>query len=113
MSHLTNLVKMGITHKGFALIDILQPCVTFNYKNTFGWYRERLYKLEEETDYDPGNKQAAFDKAQEWGERIPIGVIYRKERATFEEQLPALKKGPLVKQELEPRQIEELLDELL
>ena len=47
-------------------------------------------------------KLAAFSKAQEWGERIPIGVIYRKERPTFEKQLPALNKGPLVKQKLYP-----------
>ena len=105
---------MGITHQGFALIDVLQPCVTFNHKNTFSWYRERVYKLEEEANYDPGDKLAAFSKAQEWGDRIPIGVIYRKERPTFEEQLPALNKGPLVKQKLyPPRHIESLLKEFM
>ena len=111
--HLVNLIKKGITHKGFALIDILQPCPSFNHKNTYSWYRERVYKLEEEANYDPGNKAAAFDKAQEWGERIPIGIIYRKELLTFEEQLPALSKGPLVKQKIEPGQVEGLLNEFL
>ncbi len=111
--HLASVIKMGITHQGFALIDVLQPCVTFNHKNTFSWYRERVYKLEEEANYDPGDKLAAFSKAQEWGDRIPIGVIYRKERPTFEEQLPALNKGPLVKQKLEPRHIESLLEEFM
>jgi len=113
VEHLTSLIKMGITHRGFALIDILQPCVIFNSKNTYGWYRERAYKVEDETNYDPGNKALALAKAQEWGDRIPIGVIYREERPTFEEQLPALSKGPLVKQKTEPGQIEDLLDEFL
>jgi len=113
VSHLVNLIKKGITHKGFALIDILQPCPSFNHKNTFGWYRERVYKLEEEANYDPSNRAAAFDKAQEWGERIPTGIIYRKELLTFEEQLPALSKGPLVKQKIEPGQVEKLLNEFL
>jgi 2-oxoglutarate ferredoxin oxidoreductase subunit beta len=96
---------------GFALIDILQPCVSFNHRNTYQWYRERAYKLEEERGYDPGDKSAAFAKAQEWEERIPIGLIYRKERPVYEDGIPALKERPLVKQELTPSRFEELLDE--
>jgi 2-oxoglutarate ferredoxin oxidoreductase subunit beta len=113
IDHLTSLLKMGITHKGFALIDILQPCVSFNFKNTFAWYQQRVYKLGE--DYDPTNKAAAFEKAQEWGDRIPLGVIYRAERPTYEEQIPALSKGPLVRQkiEIEPAEAEKLLDEFI
>ncbi|MFC1940944.1 hypothetical protein ACFLWL_00820 [Chloroflexota bacterium] len=63
-----------------------------------------MYKLERESGYDSGDKLAAFAKAQEWGDRIPIGVIYRQERVTFEEQLPALGKGPLVRQRIEPNE---------
>jgi 2-oxoglutarate ferredoxin oxidoreductase subunit beta len=110
--HLAELIKQGIQHKGFALIDILQPCVTFNRKNTYDWYRERVYKLNE-TDYDPSNKPAAFEKAQEWGIHIPIGIIYKKEKTTFEEQIPALKKGTLVRQKIDPNQIEKLLQEFV
>ena len=113
VEHLVSLIKAGITHKGFALIDILQPCVSFNHKNTYSWYRERVYRLEDQVNYDLSDKAAALNKAQEWGDRIPIGVIYRKELPTFEEQLPALKKGPLVKQKIEPGQLERLLDEFL
>ena len=54
-----------------------------------------------------------FKKAQEWGDRIPIGVIYHKEFPTFEEQLPALQKGALVKQAIDPTRVEKLLDEFL
>lgn len=112
IEHLSGLIRLGIEHKGFALIDVLQPCVVFNHKNTYAWYRERVYKLEE-NGYDPGSKMAAFEKAQEWGDRIPIGVIYRKDRATFEERLPALTRGPLARRRLDPMQVEKLLDEFL
>ena len=112
IEHLAGLIKAGILYKGFALIDILQPCPTFNKKNTYAWYRERVYKLDE-TGYDSGNEMSAFEKAREWGDRIPIGVIYRRETSSFEEQVPALKKGPLVKQRIEPLQIERLLSEFI
>jgi len=112
VEHLSGLLKMGIEHCGFALIDILQPCVSFNHRNTFQWYRERVYKLEDQ-GYDPSDKTAAFAKAQEWGDRIPIGLIYRKERPVYEEQLLALKEMSLVKQKIDPSQFEALLDEFI
>ena len=112
IEHLTQLIVLGIQHHGFALIDVLQPCVSFNQKNTYAWYRERVYKLEE-NGYDSGNKTAAFEKAQEWGDKIPIGVIYREEKSTYEEQLPALNRGPLVQRELDPMQAEKLMVEFL
>ena len=113
IEHLSRLLKMGIEHRGFALIDILQPCVSFNHQNTLQWYRQRVYKVEDEKGYDPGDKLAAFAKAQEWGDRIPIGLIYKQERPVYEEQLPALKEMPLVKQKLDPLQFEQLLDEFM
>jgi 2-oxoglutarate ferredoxin oxidoreductase subunit beta len=112
IEHLSYLIVQGLRHRGFALIDILQPCVSFNHKNTFAWYRERVYKLEE-SGYDHGNKMAAFEKAQEWEDRIPTGVIYRKERATFEERLPASSRGPLARRNLDPMAVEKLLDEFV
>jgi 2-oxoglutarate ferredoxin oxidoreductase subunit beta len=111
IEHLSQMLQMAITHRGFALVDILQPCVSFNHKNTFQWYRERVYKLDEDKSYDPTNKIMAFAKAQEWGDHIPIGLIYKQERPVYEEQLPALKGLTLVKQELDPLQFEGLLEE--
>ncbi len=113
IEHLTQLIRLGIEHKGFALIDVLQPCVIFNHRNTFGWYRERVYKLDEEGGYDLGDKAAAFMKAMEWDERIPIGIVYRKDRAVYGETPPVLNGMPLVKQKLDPRQFEDLLSEFL
>jgi 2-oxoglutarate ferredoxin oxidoreductase subunit beta len=112
VDHLSNLIKKGITHRGFALIDILQPCVSFNHKNTFQWYRERVYKLEEER-YDPSDKKAAMGKALIWGEEIPIGIIYEENLPVYEDQLPALSDEPLVKQKIDPRRVEKLFAEFM
>ncbi|MFC1988737.1 thiamine pyrophosphate-dependent enzyme [Chloroflexota bacterium] len=112
IEHLSGLLKAGIEHRGFSLIDILQPCVSFNRKNTHQWYRERVYKLEDE-GYNPGDKIAAFARAQEWGDRIPIGIIYREERPVYEEHLPILKDMPLVKREINPAEFEDLLEDFM
>ncbi len=91
------LMKQAVTHRGFSFIDILQPCVTFNRVNTYEWYRKRCYAVE--SGYDPYDRGAAFEKAQEFGDRIPTGVLYRHERPLFEEQVPVLRRGELTKQE--------------
>ena len=109
IDYLALLIQKGIRHQGLALIDILQPCVSFNHKNTFKWYRERVYKLDEEKAYSPSDKKQALEKAQEWGERIPIGIIYEQKHPTFEDRLPALEKGSLVKQKLSPASVRELV----
>jgi 2-oxoglutarate ferredoxin oxidoreductase subunit beta len=101
VEHLAKLYKDALTHKGFALLEVLQPCVTFNKVNTFQWYRQRVYHVEEEPDYDPENGIWAYRKAREWGERIPLGVIYRRPRPLLEECHRPLQAGPLVRQQPE------------
>ncbi len=93
------LIEGGLRHKGFALVDVFSPCVTYNKVNTYPFFRERVYKLEEE-DHDTSDLLAAYEKAHEWGERIPIGLFYQVDKATYEEEEPALSRGPLVKQPL-------------
>jgi 2-oxoglutarate ferredoxin oxidoreductase subunit beta len=107
--HLKGLVKEAINHKGFALIDILQPCVTFNKVNTYDWYKQRVYHLE--ADYNPEDRQAAFAKSLEWGDRIPIGIIYRNHRPTFEERVPMIADKPLVHQPFDVAKIGKTLRE--
>jgi 2-oxoglutarate/2-oxoacid ferredoxin oxidoreductase subunit beta len=71
---------------------VLQQCVTFNKVNTFGWYKERVQKLPD--DYDPTDRQAAFSKALECGDHIPIGVLYVHERPAYSDLHPALQDKP-------------------
>jgi 2-oxoglutarate ferredoxin oxidoreductase subunit beta len=110
IDHLAGLIKEGIQHKGFALIDILQPCVSFNRVNTFKWYSERVYKINEDTQYDVQDRLSAFQKAQEWNDKIPVGVIYRSQRPTLEGQKPAITDQPLVAQHTDPGSFRELLE---
>ena len=91
------LIKAGIQHKGFSLVNILQPCVTFNKKNTYHYYLEKTYKLDE--SYDPTNISEALKKSMELlEEKFPLGIIYKSDRPAFHEQLPQLEK-PLVDQD--------------
>ena len=110
---LSRLIQMGIQHKGFALVEVLQPCVSFNHTNTFAWYKQRVYDVESEGHYDPADRSNAFQKAMEWGERIPTGVLYKKERPTYESRLSALKEIPLVRQGVNPLDYQSLVDEFM
>jgi len=116
MDQLVWIIREALQHPGYALIDVLQPCVSFNRASAYDFYKERVYKLEQE-DYDAGDRTAAWVKAQEWGDRIPIGILYRGEpMPTYEEQAPALAAGPLVEQplaRLSPEQVEALQAELI
>jgi 2-oxoglutarate ferredoxin oxidoreductase subunit beta len=109
IDHLKGLMKEAINHKGFALLDILQPCVTFNKVNTYEWYKQRVYHLEQ--SHNPEDRIAAFAKALEWGDRIPLGVIFRNQRPAFEERVPMIVNKPLVKQGFDMKKIEETIME--
>ena len=94
--HLRKLIADGITHKGFALVDVLQPCITFNHVNTNAFYKEKVYKLGEDGDYDPTDMVAAYERAVEWGDRIPTGLLYKESRPTYEDEVMTIKDMPLV-----------------
>jgi 2-oxoglutarate ferredoxin oxidoreductase subunit beta len=113
--HLTKLTAAAIAHHGFSLVDVFSPCVTFNKVNTYPWFKERVYKLEDEKGYDRTDLMAAMEKALEFGNRIPIGLLYETNRPTYEDQEPVLLKGPLVEQPLglDRKALEELLAETM
>ena len=93
---LVHLLVQAIDHRGLSLVDILQPCVSFNRVNTYQWYKDRCKPLP--SSYDPTDWEAAIRLSQQWGDEIPVGVIYRNSRPPFEDHIAALKKGPLVAQ---------------
>lgn len=103
-AHMASVFSEAIAHKGFAFIDAFSPCVTYNNINTYAWFKERIYKIEEEEpDYDAGNLSQATEKALEFNpphKRIGIGVIYKTQRPTYEDSEVVLQKGPLVDQSL-------------
>lgn len=109
---LIKIIEAAIKHPGFALVDILQPCVTFNKLNTYSYFYQRVYPLEKEQAYDTGNFAAALAKAQEWGDHIPTGILYQTTKPTLETQLPALQHGPLTKRDLRRIDVSKSLDAL-
>jgi 2-oxoglutarate ferredoxin oxidoreductase subunit beta len=83
--------------------------VTFNKINTYEWYRQRVYHIE--PGYDPEDKIKAFQRALEWGERIPLGIIYRNRRPVLEERIPVLKDMPLIRQHFDRSKIDNTIKE--
>jgi len=106
--HLKEMIREAKKHKGYALIDIFQPCVSFNKINTYQWYNKRVYKLE---DHDPTDHAAAMKVAQEFGDKIPIGIIYREEKPTFRDRMPYLEDKALVERDVEVDDLKFLIDE--
>jgi 2-oxoglutarate ferredoxin oxidoreductase subunit beta len=112
MLHLKGLMVEAIKHRGFAFIDVFQPCITFNYLNTYDWFRQRVYKLKED-DHDVTDHKKALDKAFEWGDRIPIGVFYKKERPIYRDSLPQIKDEKLTKLPTENVDITSIIKEMM
>ena len=96
MFHLKKLMVAAIMHRGFAYVDVFQPCVSFNYLNTYDWFSQRIYKLEDE-GHDVTDRNKALEKAFEWGDRIPIGIFYNKERPTYQDSIPQATEVPPTK----------------
>jgi len=113
MEHLSATIKEAVTYDGFALVDILQPCISFNKINTFKWYRERVYNVNKDSNYNSSDRLKAFEKSLEWGDRIPIGIIYQKAKTSYEQAFPILKNEPLVKQQFDIEKIDRLLEEFV
>jgi 2-oxoglutarate ferredoxin oxidoreductase subunit beta len=82
-------------YKGFSMIDILHPCVSFNKINTLKWYKERVYDLEEK-GHDPSDFKRAVGLALKDEEKeIPLGVLYEKDKLAFHERIEILKDSNL------------------
>jgi 2-oxoglutarate/2-oxoacid ferredoxin oxidoreductase subunit beta len=112
---MAELIKGAIQHKGFAIVDVFSPCVTFNNVNTYDWFRQRVYKLET-VNHDPTNLSAAMEKSLEtektnW-EKIPLRLFYKIDRPTYAALDMTLQKGSLLKQPMPTKQqVNDILEE--
>ncbi len=90
VDHTAEIIEQAIKHKGFAFVEVLQPCLQF--REDVGFLDKYVYKME---DYDKTDIRKAMEKADEWdynnGNKIPIGIFYQKQRKTFEDEWPQLK----------------------
>lgn len=109
---LVSIMKEAIEYKGYALVDILQPCVSFNKVNTFSWYKDRVYDLD--GDYDPTNKLMALEKSMEFGDKIPLGIIYNVKKDDYHQRNTVLKNGEvLVDKKTDPNLVREFMKEFI
>src|SRR5215475_3488906 len=101
IKHLVELIKGGIQHRGFSLIDAFSPCVTFNLDNTHEFFKHRTKKLED-MEHDPTNFAAAIQKSYEWGDEIPIGLFWKRNDLPSLDQLEKVLEegGPLARRSL-------------
>jgi 2-oxoglutarate ferredoxin oxidoreductase subunit beta len=104
---LAELIAQANDHQGLAVVDVLQPCVTFNKEYTHQFFQENTYQLDQ--NYDPANKIAAIEKAWEWGpKKIPLGVFYKIDKLSYESQIPQIADGPLIAKSPLSRNIDKL-----
>ena len=113
LKQLTSLIEQGLQHKGFSLINVFSPCVTFNKVNTYDWFKENIVNLDQFPDYDPSNRVVAMNKIMETNGML-TGLIYQnKERKSYEDLVPGFKQEGLYKQDLtmSPTDFEKLVAE--
>ncbi len=108
--HMKKTFKSAINHKGYSLVDVFQPCVTFNKINTYQWFKENTYHLED--SHDPFNKDEALKRASE-KDKYPLGIFYKNnDKKTFEETLNVYTDDelPLYEREVDLEKLKDLIE---
>jgi 2-oxoglutarate/2-oxoacid ferredoxin oxidoreductase subunit beta len=108
--HMKETLKAAINHNGCSIVDIFQPCVSFNKVNTFQWFKDNTYHLED--SHDSYNKNEAFKRATEKG-KYPLGIFYKnQDKKTYEETLNVYKDDemPLYKRDVDMKKLSDLIE---
>jgi len=108
VEHLTELIAKAATHKGFALVDVLQPCAVFGRHYSYSWFRERVYKVKNQGK-DIKKAFAFVQESQEKG-KFPLGIFYQVKKPTFSQSIGFTK--PLVSYKLKKQKIKSLLKKI-
>ena len=111
LNQLSELIKRAIQHRGFSLVDVFQPCISWNKVNTYQSFQKSTYKIDE-TKHDIHNKEAAMKLAMS-SDKLPLGVLYQEMRPTYDDEVIALKKGPVVSQDISDVDIKAVLQTYL
>jgi 2-oxoglutarate ferredoxin oxidoreductase subunit beta len=105
---LVQIMMDAIQYPGYALVDILQPCISFNKVNTFASYKDRVQPLTD--SHDPTDFSQAVQAATQTGEQITTGIFYRVEKPTFHARHPVLADhSPLIEHTCDPSRIKDLI----
>lgn len=111
---LTATIEAGIKHKGFSIINVYSPCVTYNKVNTYDWFRENLVRLSDIEGYDPTDRTLAMNTLMEHNSLV-TGIIYQEEKPSYQEMVKGYAEKPLAESNmnLEPELFQELINEFM
>ncbi len=109
---LVELMKQAISHTGFAVVDILQPCVTWNRQLTWAFYNERAYSLQD-NGHDVSDRMKALEKAFEYGDKIPVGVFYKTDAPDLASGIVQPESGSLKNHSTSLNDVQAIIDELM
>lgn len=101
VSQLTRLITAGIQHRGFALVNVLSPCPTYDRVRTYAWWRTRLSNLDEDPAYDPASREQAWETVMTRDDEV-VGLVYRTEGDPLDARLPGFREAPLSAEVLAP-----------
>ncbi|MCJ7581498.1 MAG: thiamine pyrophosphate-dependent enzyme, partial [Candidatus Aminicenantes bacterium] len=108
---LAALIEAGLNHKGFSLVEVLSPCVTLNKMDTYQWFKSFTHDVDKDQNYDPTNKNKAWELFSEHSDKLPVGLIYKETRPSFEElSLPGRKPLAFLDLDQEVGKIEKILE---
>jgi 2-oxoglutarate ferredoxin oxidoreductase subunit beta len=107
MDGIRDLICAGVENNGLSLVEVLQPCLTFEKIHNFEFLREKIHQVEESS-----SKKEAIKKTFEWDEKIPVGIFYKEQKPSFTDLLPQLKNSALVDKDLNSVKLDELLKDL-
>ena len=110
--HLTKLLIAAISHSGFSLLDILQPCPTYKKDRSYAWYRDHIYYLDQEAGYQTNDRKLALQKTLET-DRLPVGIFFEETKPAYHQQVISLKDTPLVSQTIDSINIGPALKEFI
>ncbi len=108
MEQLTHLIIEAVKYKGFSIVDICQPCISFNKINTHSWYQQRVFDLND-NGYDYSDYEEALKVVHYQNGKIPTGIIYKKSGTPFHERLDILKRQPLKEYNFNAKKINQTL----
>lgn len=115
LKEMTELIEKGLQHKGFSLINVFSPCVTFNKSNTYDWFKEHVKSLATVEHYDSSDKIAAMRLLME-NDDLVTGLIYQNTSQTsYEDLVPGFRAEALTKQSLhlDPHYFDKLCTEFM
>lgn len=91
VKHMTEMMRRGLQYNGFAFLEVMQVCPTFNKATSQKWYWDRVRDVEEDPSYDPADLKKAWALAEDLEKQIAVGVLYETKKPSFLELLPQRK----------------------